>query len=108
MLDAETAAYLENARKSALKGFPLSRVTEDFHDRMLESLPPIQMSGVPGFFVSEAYTDNVHAQFVHYRGRFYGAYVDVTDPESRIGRERIAAFHAEHSDDEPLTWYPEV
>lgn len=108
MLDAETAAYLDNARKTALDGFPFSRVTEDFHDRMLECLPPIHMRGVPGFFVSEAYTDDIHAQFIHYQGRFYGGYVDIRDPLSRMEHDRIAAFHTEHSRDEPLSWYPEL
>ena len=105
-MDQETRTYLDEARSKALTGFPLSRVTEEFYDNQLGCLPPVHMSGVPGFFVSEAYTENIHAQFIAYRGNFYGGYVDVTDPASRISHQAIEAFHAVHADDEPLTWYP--
>ena len=37
-----------------LARFPLSRVSEAFHDEMLGVLPPVHVRGMPGFLVSEA------------------------------------------------------
>ena len=37
-----------------LARFPLSRVSEAFHDDMLSVLPPVHVRGMPGFLVSEA------------------------------------------------------
>lgn len=107
MLDPETTAYLAECKARALASFPLSRVTEDFHDRMLEVLPPAHKTGVPGFFVIEAATDDVHAQFVHAKGKFYGAYVELSRPETYISYARIEAFEAATTNAAVLSWYPE-
>jgi hypothetical protein len=61
---------------------------------------------MPGFFVSEAVTDDVHAQFVEHGGRFYGAYVALRDPATWITHAAIAAFDAAHPDPPVLDWYP--
>ncbi len=107
MLDPETQAYLAESKARALKSFPLSRVTEDFHDQMLEVLPPAYRKGAPGFFIIEAATDDVHAQFVAYRGKFYGGYVELSKPETYITREAIEAFETANPEAPILTWYPE-
>lgn len=93
-------------RDRALAAFPLSRVTEAFHDDMLGVLPPAHIQGVPGFFVSEAVTEDVHAQFVNRDGRFYGAYVALRDPATYITYARIAAFDAANPAPPVLVWYP--
>ncbi len=107
-MDPETTAYLAEIKQRALQGFPLSRVTREFHDAQLNCLPPVYRRGTPGFFISEAYTERVHAQFAEYRGNFYGAYVDIDDPQSVIDQRKLEAFHALHQDDEPLSWYPDL
>ena len=99
-------AVSDPERDAALARFPLSRVSEAFHDEMLGVLPPVHMRGAAGFFVSEAVTDDVHAQFVEHRSRFYGAYVALRDPATWIMRAAIAAFDAAHPDPPVLDWYP--
>lgn len=105
MTDNSDAA--PSLRTKALGRFPLSRVTEDFHDAMLGVLPPGHINGMPGFFVSEAVVEDIHAQFVHCNGRFYGGYVALRDPETWITHARIAAFDAAHPDPVELAWYPD-
>ena len=114
MLDPETRAYLDGYRERALSAFPLSRVTRTFHDAMLDALPPAHKRGIPGFFVPEALTDGIHAQFVDYQGRCYGAYVDIrSDPRERHGPITTAKIEAWRADPacidsarERLAWYP--
>ena len=100
------ASLLASSREAVLASFPLSRVSEAFFDEMLGVLPPAHIAGVPGFFVSEALTADVHAQFVHYNGRFYGGYVALGDPATWITHARIAMFDAEPPDAVELAWYP--
>lgn len=99
-------AVSDPERTAALARFPLSRVSEAFHDEMLGVLPPVHLRGAAGFFVSEAVTDDVHAQFVEHRGRFYGAYVALRDPATWITHAAIAAFDAAHPGPPVLDWYP--
>ena len=95
------------ARAAALAHFPLSRVSEAFHDEMLGVLPPVHCRGAAGFFVSEAVTGDVHAQFVACNGRFYGAYVALRDRATWITHAAIAAFDAAHPDPPVLDSYPD-
>ena len=81
-------------------------MSEAFHDEMLGVLPPVHLRGAAGFFVSEAVSDDVHAQFVEHRGRFYGANVTLRDPATWITHAAIAAFDAAHPDPPVLDWYP--
>ncbi|MCP5385071.1 MAG: hypothetical protein H6919_02870 [Sphingomonadaceae bacterium] len=99
-------AVSDPERAAALARFPLSRVSEAFHDEMLGVLPPVHVRGAAGFYVSEAVTDDVHAQFVACHGRFYGANVALRDPASWITHAAIAAFDAAHPDPPVLDWYP--
>lgn len=94
-------------RAATLARFPLSRVSEAFHDDMLGVLPPLHFKGVPGFFVSEAVTEDIHAHFVCCAGRFYGGYAALRDPGTHITHARIAAFEAAHPDAAELAWYPD-
>src|SRR3546814_11780191 len=59
-----TNAYFERTRAETLASFPLSRITQRFYDAMLVVLPPQYLKGVAGFFLSEAATQNIHAQFI--------------------------------------------
>ena len=93
-------------RAAALARFPLSRVSEAFHDEMLGVLPPVHVRGAAGFFISEAVTEDVHAQFVEHRSRFYGGYVALRDPATWVTLAAIAAFDAAHPDPPVLDWYP--
>ena len=96
----------DTAIAELLARFPLSRVSEAFHDDMLGVLPPVHVRGMPGFLVSEAVAEDVHAQFVEHRGRFYGAYVALRDRATWITHAAIAAFDAAHPDPPVLDWYP--
>jgi len=91
-----------------LARFPLSRVSEAFHDDMLGVLPPVHIRGMPGFLVSEAVAEDVHAQFVEHRGRFYGAYVALRSPATWITPAAIAAFNVGNPDPLVLDWYPDA
>lgn len=94
-------------RAALLARFPLSRVSEAFHDDMLGVLPPVNIQGMPGFLVSEAVAQDVHAQFVERGGRFYGAYVALRDPATWITHAAILSFEAAHPDRQVLDWYPD-
>lgn len=99
-------AVSDPERAAALARFPLSRVSEAFHDEMLGVLPPVHLRGAAGFFISEAVTDDVHAQFVAHHGRFYGAYVALRDPATWITHGAIAASDAADPDSLVLDWFP--
>ena len=101
-------ALLASSREAVLARFPLSRVSEAFFDDMLGVLPPAHIAGVPGFFVSEAVCDDVHAQFVAAGGRFYGGYVGLKDRAGLITHARIAALDAAHPDAVELASYPDA
>jgi hypothetical protein len=101
------AALLAASREAVLARFPLSRVSEAFFDEMLGVLPPAHIAGVPGFFVIEAVSEDIHAQFVAVGGRFYGAYVGLKDRTGLITHTRIAEFEAAHPDAVELAWYPD-
>ena len=101
--DAEGA----DPRAALLARFPLSRVSEAFHDDMLGVLPPVHIQGMPGFLVSEPVIEDVHAQFVERGGRFYGAYVVLRDPATWITRAAILLFETAHPGPRVLDWYPD-
>lgn len=98
---------LPASREVVLARFPLSRVSEAFFDQMLGVLPPAHIAGVPGFFVTEAVSEDIHAQFVAAGGRFYGGYVGLKDRAGLIAHARIAAFEAAHPDAVELAWCPD-
>lgn len=106
-MTATDAALLPPSREAVLASFPLSRVSEAFFDDMLGVLPPAHIAGVPGFFVTEAVCDDVHAQFVAAGGRFYGGYVGLKDRAGLITHARIADFDAAHPHAVELAWYPD-
>ena len=106
-MTATDAALLSPSREAVLASFPLSRVTEAFFDDMLGVLPPAHIAGVPGFFITEAVCDDVHAQFVAAGGRFYGGYVGLRDHAGLITHARIAEFDTAHPDAVELAWYPD-
>lgn len=107
MTDPDPPVCPSGERGRTLAQFPLSRVTEAFHDEMLGVLPPVHIRGAAGFFVSEALTADIHAQFVHRDSRFYGSYVALRDPETWITSARIAAFDVDNPDAVELAWYPD-
>jgi hypothetical protein len=82
-------------------------VSEAFHDDMLGVLPPVHIRGMAGFVVSEAVSEDVHAQFVQHGKRFYGAYVALRDPSTWITLGSIAAYEAAHPGAAELAWYPD-
>jgi hypothetical protein len=97
-----------NAARAALARFPLSRVSEEFHDEMLGVLPPVHIARrMAGFFVSEAVTDDVHAQFVEpATAASTGPMSRCRDPRDLDHHAAIAAFDAAHPDPPVLDWYP--
>jgi len=107
MTNPDSPVCPSGERAHTLAQFPLSRVTEAFHDEMLGVLPPVHIRGAVGFFVSEAVAEDIHAQFVHRDGRFYGGYVALRDPETWITSARIAAYDVDHPSAVELAWYPD-
>ena len=107
MADPDSAAPPPGVRARTLAQFPLSRVSEAFHDEMLGVLSPVHIRGAAGFFVSEAVTEDIHAQFIDRDGRFYGGYVALRDPETWITSSRIAAYDVENPNAVELAWYPD-
>ena len=101
------AALLAAPREAVLTSFPLSRVSEAFFDDMLGVLPPAHIAGVPGFFVTEPVSEDIHAQFVAAGDRFYGGYVSLKDRATWITHARIAEFDVAHPDAVELAWYPD-
>ena len=101
------AALLAAPREEVLASFPLSRVSEAFFHDMLGVLPPAHIAGVPGFFVIEAVSEDIHAQFVAAGGRVYGGYVGLKDYAGLITHARIAEFDTAHPDAVELAWYPD-
>ena len=106
-MTATDEAMLASSREAVLARFPLSRVNDTFFDDMLGVLPPAHIAGVPGFFVTEAVSEDIHAQFVAAGGRFYGGYVGLRDRAGLISHARIAEFEAAHPDAVELAWYPD-
>ena len=100
--------FLASSREAVLARFPLSRVSEAFFDDMLGVLPPAHIAGVPGFFVTEAVSEDIHAQFVAAGDRFYGGYVSLKDRATWITHARIAEFDVAHPDAVELAWYPDT
>ena len=78
-----TSTYFERTRAETLASFPLSRITRRFYDAMLSVLPP-QLSSAAGFFLCEAATQRIHAQFIEHGGRRYGGYADLARGSRKI------------------------
>ena len=72
-----TQAYFERSRSETLASFPLCRITRRFYEAMLGVLPPQYIRGASGFFLCEAATQGIHAQFLEHGGRTYGGYADL-------------------------------
>lgn len=79
-----TGSYFERSRNETLASFPLSRITPRFYDAMLGVLPPQYIRGAAGFFLSEAVTQSIHAQFIAYGERTYGGYADLARDSRKI------------------------
>lgn len=88
--------------KHYLEQFPLCEITEDFHDQMLNCLPPMHRTGAMGFFMVEMTSGSVTTQFVGYKGKRYGAAVDLCNRSTWITPEKIERLEPA----EPLTWFP--
>src|SRR3546814_13881630 len=69
-----TDTYFERLLAEILASFPLNRITRRFYDAMIGVLPPPSFRGAAGFFLSEAATQSIHAQFIKHSGRTYGRY----------------------------------
>lgn len=92
-------------RKTAhyLAAFKLAEISEDFYYQMLNCLPPMYRSGAMGFFMCEFTSGTITNQFVEYRGKFYGAAVDILNRETWITPEKIDTL----TPAAPLAWFPE-
>lgn len=104
LLECDT--YFEQLIAAALERFPLSRVTGEFYDEMLNVLPPRYMRGSPGWFVCEAEVASVHAQFIEWKGHYYGGNADLRPSGKRWSIEDIIALEASNDTREPLTCFP--
>src|SRR3546814_19617255 len=51
---------------------------------MIGVLPPQYIRGAAGFFLSEAATQSIHAQFIKHGGRTYGGYADLARGSRKI------------------------
>lgn len=93
------------ARKTRhyLDGFKLAEISEDFYYQMLNCLPPMYRTEAMGFFMCEFTSGTITSQFVEYRGKFYGAAVDICNRATWITPDKIDTLQA----GEPLVWFPE-
>lgn len=94
--DAQHKAYW-------LGTFPLQEITQEFHDEMLNCLPPMYRQGAIGFFMCELTSGTITSQFVRWQNRCYGAAVDLCDRETWITPEKLDALPAAA----PSKWFPE-
>jgi len=103
-----TELYSARSRAETLASFPLSRITRRFYDAMLEVLPPQYVRGVAGFFLSEAATQTIHAQFIEHRGRTYGGFADLARDSRMVWTiGDIAALENRTGEEIPaLDWFP--
>lgn len=103
-----TADYFERLRSETLASFPLSRITQRFYDAMLNALPPQYLRGAPGFFLSEAATLNIHAQFISHGGCTYGGYADLSRETRKIWTLADIQTLEAGADETTVTldWYP--
>jgi len=85
-----------------LATFPLQEITEEFHDEMLNVLPPMYRQGALGFFMCEFTAGTITSQFARYEGKHYGAAVDICNAQTWITPEKIEALPVT----EPATWFP--
>src|SRR3546814_15077587 len=67
----------ERTRAETLASFLLSRITQRFYDAMLGVLPSQYIKGVAGFFITDAATQNIHAQFIVNGGCTYRGHADL-------------------------------
>lgn len=69
---------------------PFQECTEEHWWNMLECLPPVRWTRIEGgeyFFISEAYTANIHACLVKYNGKYYEAQRALTTTTEDIVNE---------------------
>ena len=83
--------------------FPLQEITQEFHDEMLNVLPPMYRQGALGFFMCEFTSGTITTQFVRSNGRYYGAAIDIADRATWITQDKIDALPA----GAPSKWFPE-
>lgn len=57
--------------------------TEERYDEMLNILPPLKWEQ-GGFFVSEAYTLDIHSFFQRYQGHYFETMFRITTPREKI------------------------
>jgi hypothetical protein len=87
----------KRAMQAYLDEFRLQEITEDFYYQMLNCLPPMHRVGALGFFICEYTAGSITSQFVRIGGdmtpaRYYGASVDMSNRETWITAEKIAAL----------------
>jgi len=65
-------------------------ITEQYFDEKLNILPPLEWKD-GGFFISEAYTLDIHPFYQEYLGKYYGAYFRIDTPRNEI-MQSLAEF----------------
>lgn len=103
-----TDTYFELSRAETLASFPLSRITRRFYDAMIGVLPPQYLRGAAGFFLSEAATQSIHAQFIEHDDRTYGGYADLARDSRKIWTvDDIVELECHADESTPtLDWFP--
>ena len=69
-----------------------TEITKERYDDQLNVLPPVKWFD-GGFFISEAYTLNVHPFYQAYNGKYYEAYFALNKPRQEI-RKSLVEFVA--------------
>lgn len=83
--------------------FPLQEITQEFHDEMLNVLPPMYRQGALGFFMCEFTAGTITTQFARVNGRYYGAAVNIRDQATWITQDKVDALPV----GAPSKWFPE-
>ena len=79
-----TNAYFERTPAKTWAHFPSAGPAVVLQGVLGAFLPPQYIKGVAGFFLSEAATQNIHAQFIVHGGCTYGGYADLARESRKI------------------------
>ena len=89
--DVFVADYLKPYHESLL--FQWVEITEDKYDDMLNCLPPVNWSQ-GSFFISEAYTNNIHSFYAKLNGKFYGCLARMVKDKTAIMQNLVSALES--------------
>ena len=93
LIAVDEQVFWEKYYQPYLKGLVTDwkEITKDLYWKMLECLPPVRWTQgvVSFFFISEAYTANLHACYAKYKGKYYSCTRSIHDQSQEIAKSLI-------------------